>query len=246
MTQAATRLALGQNHKMIERIYASLFRCRQMYVEKEQHRIKFGLEQEWKDVEADEVDMRKSEGDPDVAPRGKPAVWEQWGGVVERGNPRSLVLTRLPTRNTRKRAPGPGPIRKRDWKKTAEPYLKNRSVILHTDGAKAYKLKLEGVLHDNVVHKKKKVMLRGKPVWIKPKFTKIVCHRTPSGSKVWCQAGTQIIDRVWSWIKTHLKHNTCAVGSNALRRSIRSAQWTYWHRGKDLWLETGSMLKSLL
>ena len=35
------------------------------------------------------------------------------------------------------------------------------------------------------------------------------------------------------------------VGSKALRVRVRSAQWAYWHRGQDLWLETGRMLQRL-
>lgn len=81
----------------------------------------------------------------------KNTVWEQWGGIVQRGERRTLVLTRLDPEVTVKRSPGPGPMRKRDWTLTAHKYLKDRRVILHTDGAKAYKLKLPGVLHDNCV-----------------------------------------------------------------------------------------------
>ncbi len=54
------------------------------------------------------------------------------------------------------RAPGPGPIRKRDWAPLARRHLEGKKVILHTDGARAYTLKVPGVLHDNVVHMKKK------------------------------------------------------------------------------------------
>ena len=31
----------------------------------------------------------------------------------------------------------------------------NKDVVLHTDSARAYKMTLPGVIHDNVVHKKK-------------------------------------------------------------------------------------------
>jgi hypothetical protein len=54
------------------------------------------------------------------------------------------------------RAPGPGPIRKRDWAPLARRHLEGKKVILHTDGARAYTLKVPGVVHDNVVHMKKK------------------------------------------------------------------------------------------
>ena len=65
--------------------------------------------------------------------------WEQWGGLVERGRPSSLRLFRLSPRLTDRRAPGPGPIRKHDWKPIAEKYLVGKGVILHTDGARSYR-----------------------------------------------------------------------------------------------------------
>ena len=58
--------------------------------------------------------------------------------------------------------PGPGPIRKRDWKPVAKQYLEVRRMVLHTDGARAYKLKLDQVERCNVVHKKKQVKANGR------------------------------------------------------------------------------------
>lgn len=43
---------------------------------------------------------------------------------------------------------GPGPTTKKDWKPLAQKHLANRKIIFHTDSAKAYKLKLPGVIHD--------------------------------------------------------------------------------------------------
>ena len=63
---------------------------------------------------------------------------------------------------TKKNSPGPGPIQKRDWKKIGEPLLRDRKVVLHTDGVRAYKLPIPGMLHANVVHKKKRMILNGK------------------------------------------------------------------------------------
>ena len=46
------------------------------------------------DVEADEVDIGKGAASArDDVNEEKPIVWEQWGGVVERGAPHTLVLT---------------------------------------------------------------------------------------------------------------------------------------------------------
>ena len=46
--------------------------------------------------------------------------WHNYLGIIQRGHPESLIIYRLPDRYTKKRAPGPGPIRLGDWKPTAE------------------------------------------------------------------------------------------------------------------------------
>ena len=56
-----------------------------------------------------------------------------------------MALFRLNPIKTKKRSPGPGPFRSGDWKHIAERMLKNRQIILHTDGARSYKLALPGV-----------------------------------------------------------------------------------------------------
>ena len=228
------------NHKPVSRIYNNLEIARSRYVMKKQKDIKFGARHQWCDVEADEVDVGK-----EVDLCHKKAHWEQWGGIVERGQPSTLVLFRLPPKSTAVRSPGPGPITKRDWKPMAQKYLEGQDVILHTDGAKTYKMKLRGVLHDNVVHKKKKVIVKGKPVWVKPHYTKMWKHRLPDGKSVTVKAGTQIIDRFWGHLRTYLKHAPRKVGSMALARKIRAAQWTYWHRTQNFWIATGQMLQVL-
>jgi hypothetical protein len=141
---------------------------------------------------------------------------------------------------------GPGPIRKTDWKPIASKFLQNKNVILHTDGAKAYKLRVPGVLHDNVVHKKQKVFIKGKATWVKPNCTKIWTHKLPNSKKtLTVKAGTQIIDRFWGHLRTYLKHTARKVGSVAMARKIRAAQWTYWHKGQNAWNATINMLKDL-
>ena len=89
-------------------------------------------------------------------------MWEQWAGIVQHGRPEALILRKLQPKITVKRAPGPGAIRKTEWKLIAKELLLDRKVILYTDSAKSYKLKLSGVLHDKVVHCKKRVKVKGK------------------------------------------------------------------------------------
>ena len=73
-------------------------------------------------------------------------MWDQWGGIIQRGRPTSLVLRRLTPKVTVLRAPGPGAIRRVEWKASANEFLFDRKVVLHTDSAKSYKLKVPGAL----------------------------------------------------------------------------------------------------
>jgi len=213
-------------------------------VEATEKKIRFGEGQAWKDLEADEMDLGK--GLLPVQDTDKVVAWEQWGGIVERGNPKSLLLQRLNPAKTKKRAPGPGPIRKRDWKPMTKKWIKDRKVILHTDGARSYKMVVDGVIHDNVVHAKKKKVINGKTVWLKPHYTKVVKHKLPGGRSLKVKAGTQIIDRAWRHVRSFLTGRSGKVSSVQLRRRIRSAQWEYWNRGEDMWLKAGEMIQYLL
>lgn len=233
-------IILEMNHKPAERIFKNLELARDQHVRKKEKAIKFGSNQKWVDVEADEVDVGK-----EVEMDQKRARWEQWGGLVERGRPDTLVLFRLSPKTTASRSPGPGPITKRDWKPVAKKFLEGRDVILHTDGAKAYTMKIKGVLHDNVVHKKKKMTVNGKQVWVNPKYTKVWTHQLPNGKALKVKAGTQIIDRFWGHLRAYLKYAPRKVGSITLARKVRAAQWTYWHRTQNMWSATGHMLKEL-
>lgn len=51
----------------------------------------------------------------------------------------------------------------------------------------------------------RRVMVTGKPMWVKPHYTKIWKHKLPNGQKVTVKAGTQIIDRFWGHLRTYLK-----------------------------------------
>ena len=120
-------------------------------------------------------------------PKGsKGKQWEQWCGLVERGNRRSLKLWRLDKPQTGTRAPGPGPISSKEWRPICEASLIGRNVILHTDGAKAYRMggrQPPGIVHDRVVHKKERVMNEdGAVYWKLPKYVTLKTHRLPGGA----------------------------------------------------------------
>lgn len=241
-SQNAAHLINDLDHKPVERIYRNLELARKVYVESKEKLIKFGLAETWADIEADEADIGKgsSEDNPGML------EWEQWGGILQRGFPKTLLLTRLPTRATHKRAPGPGPIRKMDWKPLAQKHLEGKNVILHTDGAKAYKLRLPGMLHDNVVHQIKKVKIGKRFVWVKPKFSKVVEHKLPKGKTLKVKAGTQIIDRFWQTLKKYIGQTPRQPATTVLARKVRSVQWLYWNKGANLWRENGEMMKFLI
>jgi hypothetical protein len=248
-SQTATHRLLNTGKTCISDLHDRLYQARTKYVVWKERTIKFGQGQEWKDVEADEVDLGKGD-DPTAKPSSKkPIVWEQWGGIVERGNPETLVLCKLKPAKTKRRAPGPGPIRKRDWRPLARRWLHGRRVILHTDGAKTYLMKIDGVKHDWVVHSRKRMVINGRSIWVKPKFSKVRWHNiAPYGApkkKLWVKCGTQIIDRAWGMLRKHKGSLGTGPNSLALKRRIRSFQWEYWQRGKDLWAATGDMLQSL-
>ena len=277
----SAHLIMDVDHKPVERIYNNLDVARARYVEQEEKSITYGRPNDstWVDVEADEVDLGKGLEDATDG-QGKVVRWEQWCGLVERGRPASLRLFRLNPPVTKPRAPGPGPIRKYDWRAIGTPLLSDRHVVLHTDGARAYKLKLPGVCHCNVVHKKKRTIVNKKAgfkssyktlailffitklyylalhtclcvfydkqvVWVKPHYTKVYNLKLPNKKTLKVKSGTQIIDRFWGHVRTHIKHTSRAPGNLILRRKIRAAQFTYWFRTKNAWTSAGVMLEAL-
>ena len=154
---------------MVGQLSKRLDFARSYAVEREQKHIKFCETAEWNDVEGDECDLGSAETGDNECRRGKKdtgknddsddaLTWEQWRGLVERGFKRTLVLFKLNPKKTKKRAPGPGPIKKVDWAPIADKYLKDRKVVFHTDGTKNYRLKttpVRGIVHGWVVHNKK-------------------------------------------------------------------------------------------
>ncbi|CAE7227747.1 unnamed protein product [Symbiodinium sp. CCMP2592] len=214
------------NHKAVERIEKSLAFTRKAYVESEQKLMRFGFTKGHKWMEAE-----------DSPAQSRVMKWEQWLGMVARGKPSSLVLIRLPCVTTRKRAPGPGAIKKVHWTKIANTWLKGRNIILHTDSARSYKAKVAGVLHE-----KKRVWKAGKWIWKPPTFVRIAKHTLPDGRRLTVKAGTQVVDRAWRYIKDRLKINqNVKCNSTLLQAKIRSAQFEYWQRGKDAWASTGEL-----
>eukprot|EP00971_Amphidinium_carterae_P241198 4788948-Amphidinium_carterae.1 len=161
------RQQFNLSHSTLERYAVQLRRHIVPYVEKKQSDIEVGSTklEEW---EVDECTISHwPSGDAS-----RPKQWTEYCGAIRRGSPQTLKIYRMECRKTKARAPGPGPIRKLEWAKIAERALQPlvRPIVMHTDSAKAYQLKLRNVFHTKVVHQKKKV----NGVWIKPYFTKRV------------------------------------------------------------------------
>ena len=149
-TTKAVHLCLGVGHKLIESMHGKLLFLRKRYVEEHEKTIHFGGIHRWVDVEADEAVFRSELVFPED--KGPLKEWEQWAGCVQRCDPRTLVLWRTHSSATDPRAPGPGAIKKSDWLPFAKERLANRNVILHSDGARSYRLRVPGMLHDRAVH----------------------------------------------------------------------------------------------
>ena len=136
-------------------------------------------------------------------------------------------------------------MKKMDWTPTSKKYLENRKIVLHTDRAKSYQARVKGMVHDSARHCKKRVKINGKWIWRNPVYSKVVTHKLPDGTKLKVKTGTQVIDRAWRFFRRHLEGLALQPGSNRLAAAVRPGQWLYWNRDKDLWSETGTMLKAL-
>lgn len=235
---AAIHRLLHANHKSIEAMDKRLGELRDAYVVHKEKSICFGDGQKWADIEADEATFDRKVVNQQVE-------WEQWLGIVQRGQPSTLVLHRLKPLPAKLRAPGPGAVRKVEWQPLAKKWLQNRNIILHTDSAKSYKAAVPGVVHDRVIHQKKRVKVGEKFRWVEPKYVEMKSHKVPGSRKeIKTKSGTQIIDRCWQFLKSRLNINqNCCVGSRTLKVKLRSAQYEYWNRGRDLWTSTGTLVQ---
>jgi len=150
----STCMLLDVNHKAVESMQSRINKLRMRCVRRCEKKVTYGRRSTWTDVEADEMVVRKRTAT--VGSR-KFAEWEQWAGCIERGRPSSLSLWKTTSSLTEPNAPGPGAIKKGDWIDFAFAKLANRRVILHSDGARSYRLRVPGLLHDAVVHKKSSI-----------------------------------------------------------------------------------------
>ena len=128
---------------------------------------------------------------------------------------------------------------------SGQKHLQDKRVVFHTDSAKSYKLKMLRVVHDRVVHQKNPVINKsGKTTWLHPKYVKVTLHKLPGGKLFKCNAGTQIIDRRWRYLKERIHANQHARAASATLRTMpRAAQHQCWFHKEDMWLQTGGLMK---
>ena len=257
--QRKAYILLGEDDKPIDRVYNAWRNIAADAAKTEQEKIQLGGQKQWCDAEADEIATKKwlvrvpqAAGRPGAAQKRKNTTvsmkkvkkekfvkkmqWDNWLGLMQRGVHSSLILVRLPSRMSSVRAPGPGPLTKDMWRPIAQKWLTGRKVILHTDSAKAYRLRVQGMKRDRVVHSKKKI--GGK--WVNPKYVMPATHRLPDGTTLKTLKGTQcIIDGLWKHLRAQIK-DIHAQGN--LESRIRHFQWRWHRQGKCLWTEAGKTL----
>ncbi|CAK9006673.1 Uncharacterized protein SCF082_LOCUS9129, partial [Durusdinium trenchii] len=129
-SRPAIHRILALNHKAIEDMEKRLNHLRKGWVEEKEQSIMFGNGKDWTDVDPDEAtfsstDLKHLADNPKM-----PIIWEQCCGIAQRGA-----------------------IRKVEWRPLATKHLQDRAIVLHTDAAKSYKLKVSGVLHDQPLQK---------------------------------------------------------------------------------------------
>ena len=133
-TQQALSVQFGLTRSSIQAYVDRLKQFIATYVIKHQEQISYGNDgDDWQEIEVDEMTLSKTK----VAK--KKYKWGNFISLTARGRPRSLWISRLPDRETSLRAPGPGPIRSKDWDPIARRLIDNKGVILHSDSARAYK-----------------------------------------------------------------------------------------------------------
>ena len=89
----------------------------------------------------------------------------------------------------------------------------------------------------------------GRRAGCSPHYVRIIKHKLP-GTKnktITVKSGTQVIDRCWRFLKERVRVNQhTKAGSSLLRAKLRSAQYEYWNRSKDLWLACGELCSHVM
>ena len=104
---------------------------------------------------------------------------------------------------------------------------------MRADSARSYSgVKVDGVIHDRVVRKKRPITVNGQRLWVKPQFVRLKVHRLPSRPKIKVKSGTQTIDRAWRSLKSGVRNANLRPNSDKPRMRIRASQHRCWNAGK--------------
>ncbi|CAK0822362.1 unnamed protein product [Prorocentrum cordatum] len=240
-------LLTGVPKKTVESLSARWRRAVQAHVLKRQRSMKFGNLTNWTEVEVDETVIR---GKKDK--KKQRVIWFSYCGLVTRGDRRPLVLLRLPTKTTRAKRHGkgkgsfasPGPITKKDWLPICEKYVTKRKIILHSDGARAYRYtRVPGVIVDTVRHKRPRPIYAARWRHVLPlDFLKTSKPKSAWGATEvrWVKKGTQIIDKVWGTLKSLIPKGTHAH-QHQVESAVREAQWFLWNKDRGRWRAAGEV-----
>eukprot|EP00971_Amphidinium_carterae_P337264 6473991-Amphidinium_carterae.1 len=194
-------------------------------MEKKQTEIKVGCSrlEEW---EVDECTITHwPSGDA-----AKPKQWTAYVGAIRRGSPQTLKIYIMECRKTKERAPGPGPIRKKEWGEIAQLALQPLERPIE-------RVSHQG--HGKVIHQKKKVNGKG----VKPFFTKRVKLTIEKKKRVFW-AGTQAIDGLWQQLCEQCKDRRSGKPKH-VDGFIRIAQFKHWCSGKDAMCELGRSITEI-
>ena len=216
------------------------------YVEHKQSQVCLGEGLKWSECEVDEVTCRGRRV-------GQKVTWYQYCGLLKRGDRRTLVLAKMKVKTTSVKLKGkgagstvsPGPITKAEWKKIADKYVKLRKVLLHCDGARAYKFSnIPGVVTDAVKHKRPKPIYSMLKKHVLPKDqlkAHVKVKSLPAREKevVWVKTGTQLIDNCWRQLRAIGLPKSTKAEDQIVNRRVREFQWHHWNAEADKWAEAG-------
>ncbi|CAE7654134.1 unnamed protein product, partial [Symbiodinium sp. KB8] len=174
------------------------------------------LRQEYVELKEEEIEFGDVEFEHLIQSKDCVMMWE-WAGIIQRGRPETVKI---------------------EWKALGCEPLRDGKMILHTESAKSYKLKLPEALHDNVVHCKKREKVNGIWQWQRTHYVRIVTHRLP-GTK---GKTLKVIDRCWRFLEEPVLVNQhTKAGCSLLRAELSSAQYEYCNRYADIWVRCGDL-----
>jgi hypothetical protein len=249
-------LLTGLGRKVVESVAARWRKALVAYVEKKQMAIQLGDGKKWSQCEVDEVTCRGKR-------QGQKVTWFQYCGILKRGDRKTLVLAKMKVKSTYIKQKGkgkgssvsPGPITKAEWRQVANKFVKNKKILLHCDGARAYRYgRIPGVIADSVKHKRPKPIYTALWRHILPKdqskahadIKDIKKLRASEKEEVWVKKGTQLVDNVWQQLKLLGLPKSTKAEDNVVHFRVREFQWHHWTAEKDKWVAAGDVVQLLL